>query len=64
METEGSKQNRYVTICSMLQFTDDKIVGKDGKWYKKIRACNYIDEKNNLENMLPKGQGIKINIEY
>lgn len=37
---------------------------KDGKWYKKIRACNYIDEKNNLENMLPKGQGIKINIEY
>ena len=37
---------------------------KDGKWYKKIRACNYIDEKNKLENMLPKGQGIKISIEY
>ena len=37
---------------------------KEGKWYKKIRACNYIDKKNKLENMLPKGQGIKISIEY
>ena len=37
---------------------------QDGKWCKKIQACNYIDERNKLENLLPKGQGIKISIEY
>lgn len=37
---------------------------KDTKWYKKIMANNYLTEKENIQKLLPKGQGLKVSIEY
>ena len=48
-KTEGSKQNRYATICSMLQFTDDKIVGYD-EYYNKKTSLEELQEYCNIEN--------------
>lgn len=37
---------------------------KNTKWYKKIMANTYLTEKENIEKILPKGQGLKISLEY
>lgn len=37
---------------------------KDNKWLKKIQANYYLIEKEQIEKALPKGQGIKVSIEY
>lgn len=36
----------------------------DKKWYKNIRANEFLKEKANIEKLLPSGQGLKIDIEY
>ena len=37
LETDGSEQNRYATICTMLLSSNDKIVGDD-EYYDTMAA--------------------------
>lgn len=37
---------------------------KKPKWCKRIMANEYLSEKKKIENLLPKGQGLKVCIEY
>lgn len=39
LATDGSEQNRYATICSMLQSTNDKVVGDD-EYYDTMTPMN------------------------
>lgn len=53
LATDGSEQNRYATICSMLQSTNDKVVGDDEYYDKevsKITTLEKIQEYCNIKN--------------
>lgn len=44
LATDGSEQNRYATICSMLQSTNDKVVGDD-EYYDTMTAMKEMVTK-------------------
>ena len=46
--TEGSEQSRYVTICSMLKCTNDKVVGDD-QYYNKNDIEDQPQEEQELD---------------
>lgn len=43
---------------------ENKYFFKDGKWVKKIKSYEFLEEKKKVEEIVPQGLGIKIDINF
>ncbi len=46
------------------QLKANKYYFSNGKWIKKIKGYQFLEEKEKIESIIPKGLGIKININF